>query len=135
LNFLCSREQQSTLAYTDTLCDLCAAWQNARMAQTHKSSHKQNSERGIVDGQTSADNHEQIDPREFGLFKAVYGIREAVDALSIGRTSLYSAINRGELRAVKFGKKTLFYAADLAIFLAKLKSGELRSGTHGQRRR
>ena len=84
--------------------------------------------------QTSADNHEQIDPHAFGLFKAVYGIREAVDALSIGRTSLYSAMNRGELRAVKFGRKTLFYAADLAVFLAKLKSGALESGAHGQRR-
>ena len=100
------------------------------MAQDRNSSPKQSTERL----QTAANGYEQIDPRAFGLFKAVYGIREAVDALSIGRTSLYSAINRGELRAVKFGKKTLFYAADLAIFLAKLKSGDLESGTHGQRR-
>ena len=103
------------------------------MAQAQNYSHKQSLEMGVVNLQISADNHEQIDPRAFGLFKAVYGIREAVDALSIGRTSLYSAMNRGELRAVKFGKKTLFYAADLAVFLAKLKSGSLRSGTHGQR--
>jgi excisionase family DNA binding protein len=103
------------------------------MAQAEKYSHKQSPERGMVDLQTAANNDEPIDPRAFGLFKAVYGIREAVEALSIGRTSLYSAMNRGELRAVKYGKKTLFYAADLAAFLSKLKSGSLRSGTHGQR--
>ena len=102
------------------------------MAQTHKYTHKQSPELGIVGLQTSADNREQIDPRTFGLFKAVYGIREAIEALSIGRTSLYSAINRSELRAVKFGRRTLFYAADLAVFLAKLKAGSLRSGTDDQ---
>ena len=103
------------------------------MTQKHNSSHKRSAQGYFGDLQTAANNDEPIDPRAFGLFKAVYGIREAVEALSIGRTSLYSAMNRGELRAVKFGKKTLFYAADLAIFLAKLKSGSLRSGTHGQR--
>jgi hypothetical protein len=40
--------------------------------------------------------------------------------LSIGRTSLYAAVKRGDLKRVKFGKKTLFYAADLALFLTKL---------------
>jgi hypothetical protein len=40
--------------------------------------------------------------------------------LSIGRTSLYAAVKRGDLKRVKFGTKTLFYAADLASFLTKL---------------
>jgi hypothetical protein len=40
--------------------------------------------------------------------------------LSIGRTSLYAAVKRGDLKRVKFGDKTLFYAVDLASFLTKL---------------
>jgi excisionase family DNA binding protein len=62
-----------------------------------------------------------IDPRTFGFTKAAYAVGEALDLLSIGRTSLYAAVKRGDLRRVKFGKKTLFYAADLAAFLAKLR--------------
>jgi hypothetical protein len=61
-----------------------------------------------------------IDPRAFGLAKAAYGVGETLDLLSIGRTSLYLAVKRGDLKRVKFGKKTLFYAADLASFLTKL---------------
>jgi excisionase family DNA binding protein len=62
-----------------------------------------------------------IDPRTFGFNKAAYAVGEALDLLSIGRTSLYAAVKRGDLRRVKFGKKTLFYAADLAVFLTKLR--------------
>ena len=61
-----------------------------------------------------------IDPRVFGLAKAAYGVGETLDLLSIGRTSLYAAVKRGDLRRVKFGKKTLFYAIDLASFLTRL---------------
>ena len=61
-----------------------------------------------------------VDPRAFGLTKAAYAVGEALDLLSIGRTSLYAAVNRGDLKRVKFGRKTLFYAADLAAFLTKL---------------
>jgi len=61
-----------------------------------------------------------IDPRAFGLMKAAYAVSETVDLLSIGRTSLYAAVKRGELHPVKFGKKTLFYAGDLAAFLMNL---------------
>jgi excisionase family DNA binding protein len=69
-------------------------------------------------GTTSAD---PIDPRAFGLTKAAYAVGETLDLLSIGRTSLYAAVKRGELKHVKFGKKTLFYAADIAAFLIKLR--------------
>jgi excisionase family DNA binding protein len=62
-----------------------------------------------------------IDPRAFGLAKAAYSVGETLDLLSIGRTSLYAAVKRGDLKRVKFGTKTLFYAADLASFLAKLR--------------
>jgi excisionase family DNA binding protein len=70
------------------------------------------------DKDTSAD---LIDPRAFGLAKAAYAVGETLDLLSIGRTSLYAAIKRGDLKCVKFGKKTLFYAADLASFLTRLR--------------
>jgi excisionase family DNA binding protein len=62
----------------------------------------------------------QIDPHTFGLRKATYTVRETLDQLSIGRTSLYAAIKRGDLRMVKFGDKSLFLANDLAEFLSKL---------------
>jgi hypothetical protein len=62
-----------------------------------------------------------IDLRVFGLAKAAYGVGETLDLLSIGRTSLYAAVKRGDLKRVKFGKKTLFYATDLASFLIRLR--------------
>jgi hypothetical protein len=64
-----------------------------------------------------------VDPRAFGLTKAAYALGEALDLLSIGRTSLHAAVKRGDLKRVKFGRKTLFFAADLAAFLAKLSRG------------
>jgi hypothetical protein len=70
------------------------------------------------DRDTSAD---PIDPHAFGLAKAAYAVGETLDLLSIGRTSLYAAVKRGDLKCVKFGKKTLFYAADLASFLTRLR--------------
>ena len=60
------------------------------------------------------------DPRAFGLVKAAYTINETLELLSIGRTSLYQAVKRGELRLVKFRKKTLVYATDIAAFLSRL---------------
>jgi len=61
------------------------------------------------------------DPRAFGLAKAAYSVREVVELLSIGRTSLYAAVRRGELRRIKLGKRTLFCSADVAAFLARLR--------------
>jgi excisionase family DNA binding protein len=60
------------------------------------------------------------DPRAFGLVKAAYTVNETLELLSIGRTSLYEAVKRGELRLVKFGKKTLIFATDIAAFLSRL---------------
>jgi excisionase family DNA binding protein len=76
-----------------------------------------------------------IDPHAFGLAKAAYGVRETIELLSIGRTSLYAAVRRGELTPVKFGKKTLFYAVDLAAFLARLKEAAAKSHAPSGRRR
>jgi hypothetical protein len=76
-----------------------------------------------------------IDPRTFGLVKAAYGVGETLELLSIGRTSLYAAVKRGELTPVKFGKKTLFCAADLATFLIRLKEAASKSEVAPFRRR
>jgi hypothetical protein len=85
------------------------------MAHARKSSEN-NSTRGDKDA--CAD---PIDPRAFGLAKAAYAVGETLDLLSIGRTSLCAAVKRGDLKCVKFGKKTLFYATDLASFLTRLR--------------
>ncbi len=64
---------------------------------------------------------DQIDPSALGFTKIAYAVDETLELLSIGRTALYAAVKRGDLKRVKFGKKTLFYAADLAAFLARLR--------------
>ena len=79
--------------------------------------------RGFVGG-----SKRPIDPRAFGLVKAAYTVNATLDLLSIGRTSLYAAVKQGELHPVKFGRKTLFYAADLAEFLAKLSGADKTPG-------
>jgi excisionase family DNA binding protein len=61
-------------------------------------------------------------PHEHGLLKAMYSVNETLSVLSIGRTSLYELVKRGELRPAKLGKKTLFYACDLAVFLDRLRA-------------
>jgi excisionase family DNA binding protein len=58
-----------------------------------------------------------IDPHSFGFSKAAYSVNETLALLSIGRTSLYSLVKQRSLRPVKLGRKTLFYARDLAAFL------------------
>ena len=85
-------------------------------------SREHNSTNGAASEDRSDNNTNAgpIDPRAFGLSKAAYAVGETLDLLSIGRTSLYAAVKRGDLKRVKFGNKTLFYAADLASFLTKL---------------
>jgi excisionase family DNA binding protein len=51
----------------------------------------------------------------------MYGVNETLTLLSIGRTSLYALIKQGDLKPVKLGRKTLFCASDLAVFLDKLR--------------
>src|SRR6202166_1403257 len=63
---------------------------------------------------------DSIDPSVLGFTKVAYAVDETLELLSIGRTALYAAVKRGDLKRVKFGKKTLFYAADLASFLTML---------------
>ncbi len=62
------------------------------------------------------------DPRVFGLIKVAYSVNETLDLLSIGRTTFYDLVARGELKIIKLGKKTLIYAIDLAALLNKLRA-------------
>jgi excisionase family DNA binding protein len=60
-------------------------------------------------------------PHDYGLVKVCYTVNETLSLLSIGRTSLYELVKRGDLPASKFGKKTLFYASDIAELLTRLR--------------
>ena len=57
----------------------------------------------------------------YGLTKVAYSVNETLFLLSIGRTSLYELVASGDLRPGKLGKKTLFYAVDIAALLTKLR--------------
>lgn len=93
----------------------------------------------VADGQPgdhlSGDAAARVDPRAFGFAKATYSVIETLELLSIGRTSLYAAVKRGELTPIKFGRKTLFCAVDLATFLMRLKDAASISHAAGFRRR
>ncbi|MGM5051147.1 helix-turn-helix domain-containing protein [Tardiphaga sp. 604_B6_N1_1] len=49
-----------------------------------------------------------------------YGISEACARSATRRTALYEAIGKGELRAVKRGRRTLILADDLERWLENL---------------
>jgi hypothetical protein len=46
----------------------------------------------------------------YGFDKACYSVNQTLNILSIGRTSLYALVKRGDLTPLKIGKKTLFTA-------------------------
>lgn len=52
--------------------------------------------------------------------KLSFSIEEASEFLGIGRTKLYEAINKGKLRAKKYGKRTILLKDDLDDFLINL---------------
>ncbi len=52
--------------------------------------------------------------------RLAYTIGEVCKLAGIGRTALYQAIDTRELRAVKFGRKTLVLAKDLHAWLEGL---------------
>jgi excisionase family DNA binding protein len=55
-----------------------------------------------------------------------YTIAESSVVSRTGRTSLYEAIKKGELRAVKRGRRTLVLAEDLRSWLASLPAVEAK---------
>ena len=67
------------------------------------------------------------DPREFGLIKAAYSVNDTIDLLSIGRTTFYALVGRGDLKIIKLGKKSLVYATDIAALLTKLRASTEQS--------
>jgi helix-turn-helix protein len=72
---------------------------------------------------SDASSDSLLDPRAFGFSKVAYSVNEALQILSMGRSSLYKAIAEGRLQPVKNGKQTLFLSRDLCSFLAGLPSG------------
>jgi excisionase family DNA binding protein len=62
-----------------------------------------------------------VDPRALGLVKVAYSVKETLELLSIGRTTFYELVDRGDLKITKLGRKTLVYAVDLAALLSKLR--------------
>ena len=59
---------------------------------------------------------------QYGLTKAEYSGNDTVNLLSIGRTTLYELVKSGQLKPTKLGKKTLFYARDIAALLTTLQN-------------
>lgn len=49
-----------------------------------------------------------------------YKINEVVEVTGVSRSTLYEAIARGELRAIKLGRRTLIRVEDLKSYMAGL---------------
>jgi len=52
--------------------------------------------------------------------KLALSIDDVQSRIPLGRTRIYEAINNGELKAKKYGKKTFILQQDLEDFLATL---------------
>jgi excisionase family DNA binding protein len=55
-----------------------------------------------------------------GLGRGALTINEVSERIGVGRDGVYKAINDGQLRARKFGKRTLILTSDLEAFLQSL---------------
>jgi excisionase family DNA binding protein len=56
--------------------------------------------------------------------KLAYRITEACQVVGVGRTTLYSAIKRGDLQTAKVGRRTIILAGDLQAWLSSLASAK-----------
>lgn len=59
-------------------------------------------------------------PVELPGEKATYTLREVSTAIGIGRSTLYNALNTGELQAIKLGRRTLIRREALRAWLDSL---------------
>ena len=57
------------------------------------------------------------------------GLLDVCNLLKISRSTLYSLVNRGEIKAVKIRNRTLFRATDISDFIANLP--EYEGGQNG----
>jgi excisionase family DNA binding protein len=67
-----------------------------------------------------AETPAQEKPKRAILEPLAYGIEEAVAVTSIGRTTIFEAIRRGELVGRKLGKRTIILGDDLRAWLEAL---------------
>ena len=56
----------------------------------------------------------------------LFTTKEVMEMLKISRATLYRYIEKGWLKPVKLGRKTMFTEEELEKFMKKLKSGELK---------
>ena len=56
--------------------------------------------------------------------RLAYSVPDACDQLSIGRSTFYELVQRGELRTFKIGSKTLVSRTEL-VRLVAVKTGEV----------
>jgi excisionase family DNA binding protein len=56
--------------------------------------------------------------------RLAYGINQAVEATSVGRSLLYEQIKAGNLKTFKIGTRTLIAAEDLVAWLEQYKTSQ-----------
>lgn len=61
-------------------------------------------------------------PRDFGLIKAAYTIKETENLTSLSHTTIYELLKKNRLKGTKLNTKTLILSADLADFLSSLQA-------------
>jgi excisionase family DNA binding protein len=56
--------------------------------------------------------------KAFNIEPALYSIQQVCRCTSLGRTTIYAAAKRGDLRITKYGNRSIVLADDLKAFLA-----------------
>lgn len=57
------------------------------------------------------------------LARSAVNVQEFCELCGVGRTSFYAAVKRGQIRPVKFGRRTLILVQEVDAFLAGLATG------------